>query len=142
MKSSNQTIDWYISHFEAFERTLNGESASPLHQLRREGLEKLTASGFPTNRHEEWKYTNVGPILKTDFVPVLHYDGAGLSRKEIDRYSFGTPHQLVFVNGHFSPDLSTVKALPQGVVCGSLAGAITMGEPCTRKVPWNAGEGR
>jgi Fe-S cluster assembly protein SufD len=128
MKSSNETIDRYVSHFEAYERTLNGESTSALHLLRREAMEKLADAGMPTTRHEEWKYTNISPITKTDFTPVLRFDAAGLTRGKIDRYSFGTHHQLVFVNGHFSAELSSVGNLPKGVVCGSLASALRKGD--------------
>ena len=133
MKSSDQTIERYVSHFEAFERTLNGESTSALHQLRREAMEKLADAGLPTTRHEDWKYTNISPISKIDFTPVLKYGAEGLTRDKIDRYSFGTRHQLVFVNGHFSADLSTVGTLPKGVVCGSLAFAIKSGEACAQR---------
>ena len=133
MTSSNQTVDWYVSHFKAFERTLNGESKSALHQLRREAMEKLSDSGLPTTRHEEWKYTNIAPITKTEFTPVFKYDAAGLTREKIARYSFGTHHQLVFVNGHFSADLSTAGSLPKGVVCGSLAASIRNGEKHVRQ---------
>jgi len=123
MTSSNQTIQWYQSHFDAFERTLNGESKSSLHQLRREAIGKFRDSGFPTTRNEEWKYTNITPITRTDFVPVTSYDVAGITRDRLREFSFGTRHQLVFIDGHFSPELSTTAELPTGVWCGSLAGA-------------------
>lgn len=123
MRTVNQTIEWYRSHFDAFESTLNGESKSTLHQMRREAIGKFSDTGFPTTRHEEWKYTNIAPITKTDFTPITRFDGAGISKEQIQQFSFGTRHQLVFVDGHFSTELSTSAQLPSGVACGSLARA-------------------
>ncbi len=124
MKSSNPIVGLYQSHFETFERTLNGESKSSLHQLRREAMGKFSDSGFPTTRHAEWKYTNITPITKIDFRPVLQYDGQGIAQEQLRQFTFGTEHQLVFLDGHFSPALSTRGTLPKGVYCGSLATAM------------------
>ncbi len=124
MKSTDQTVDRYQSHFDAFERTLNGESKSSLHELRRAAMGKFSDSGFPTTRHEEWKFTNVTPITKIDFKPVLRYDGQGITQDELNQFSLATQHQLVFVDGHFSGALSTRGALPKGVYCGSLGAAV------------------
>jgi len=124
MKSTNQAVDCYLSHFEAFERTLNGESQSSLHQLRRAAMGKLSDSGFPTTRHEEWKYTNITPITKIDFKPVFTSDAEGIPAEQVRQFSFGTQHQLVFVDGQFSSERSTIGALPLGVFCGSLAAAV------------------
>jgi Fe-S cluster assembly protein SufD len=124
MISTNQAVDSYRSHFEAFERTLNGESQSSLHQLRRAAMGKLSESGFPTTRHEEWKFTNITPITKIDFKPVFSSHARGIPADQIQQFSFGTPHQLVFIDGHFSIELSTAGTLPKGVFCGSLAVAL------------------
>jgi Fe-S cluster assembly protein SufD len=124
MTSGNPIVGLYQTHFESFERALNGESKSSLHQLRREAMGKFSDSGFPTTRHEEWKYTNITPITKIDFKPVLQYEGQGIAQGQLRQFSFGTEHQLVFIDGHFSPALSTSGRLPKGVYCGSLATAL------------------
>jgi Fe-S cluster assembly protein SufD len=121
MNPTNPVVGQYQSHFDSFERTLNGESKSSLHQLRREAMGKFSDAGFPTTRHEEWKYTNITPITKIDFKPVLEYDGQGITQDQLNRFSLDTRHQLVFVDGHFSRTLSSKGVLPKGVYCGSLA---------------------
>ena len=124
MKAPNQIAGWYQSQFEAFERTLNGASTSAVHKLRREAIGKFSDGGFPTTRHEEWKFTNITPITKIGFKPVFHFESRGIIQDQLRPFSFGTRHQLVFVDGHFSPALSTNGALPNGVYCGSLAAAV------------------
>ena len=57
----------YISRFDSFERKLNGHSDTFLHDYRKAALEQLRELSFPTIKDEQWKYTNVTPILKEDF---------------------------------------------------------------------------
>ncbi|MBM4160037.1 MAG: Fe-S cluster assembly protein SufD [Ignavibacteria bacterium] len=133
MKYTTEKNSWYLSAFEKFEQSLNGESASRLHTLRRSALERFNSLGFPTTRHEEWRFTNISPILKTNFRPVLNPTAEGLSRKDVGQFAFGTRHLLVFVNGFFSGDLSTLDELPGDAYCGSLATAVKSDHPVLRQ---------
>ena len=38
--------------------------------LRQEGITELARQGFPTSRHEDWKYTNIAPVMEQAFGPV------------------------------------------------------------------------
>jgi Fe-S cluster assembly protein SufD len=129
MTSTTPPGQWYRTQFEAFEKTLNGESKSALHALRREAMELFDIIGFPTNRNEEWRFTNVGPIAKSQFAPVLKYSSAGVTKSLVDRSALNTAHRLVFVNGHFSEEYSSIASLPTGVKCGSLASAVRASDP-------------
>ncbi len=52
--------DRYAARHETF---LNHRSdAAWLRDLRSRAIERFAALGFPTTRHEEWKYTDVRPI--------------------------------------------------------------------------------
>ncbi len=124
MKYTTEHNTWYRSRFEEFEQGLNGESASGLHKLRRDAIDRVASLGFPTNRHEEWRYTNISPILKANFKPILSVHSAVVTKADVERFAFGTRHRLVFVNGFFSKELSTDDALPHGAFCGSLANAL------------------
>jgi len=124
MKYTTEYNTWYRSSFEKFEQGLNGESASGLHKLRRDAIDRVASLGFPTNRHEEWRYTNISPILKANFKPILSVHSAVVTKADVERFAFGTRHRLVFVNGFFSKELSTDDALPHGAFCGSLANAL------------------
>jgi Fe-S cluster assembly protein SufD len=115
---------WYLSAFEAFEKTLNGESKSPLHTLRRSAINHFASVGFPTTRHEEWRFTSVAPIAREQFqMPAVV---ATPSPTEIEAALIPglDAIRLVFVNGTFAPTLSIVPTLPTGIVVGSLADAL------------------
>ena len=121
--------DWYLSQFDAFEKTLNGESKSPLHALRREAMDKFRSVGFPTSRNEEWRFTNVAPIAKVGFKPVLTFSPSGVTKVDVEKFSFETGCRLVFINGHFASNFSSVGDVPRGVVIGSLASAFRSSDP-------------
>ena len=129
MKPAFSPNDWYLSQFEAFEKTLNGESKSQLHALRREAIDKFHSIGFPTTRNEEWRFTSVAPIAKAEFKPVLQFALSGVTKTDVTKFSLDTEHRLVFINGHFASEFSNVSTLPIGVVCGSLASAVRSSDP-------------
>jgi len=57
-----------IELFNSYENSLNGESKTQEFLDRKEAINKFEAIGFPTLKHEDWKYTNVAFINKTDFL--------------------------------------------------------------------------
>jgi Fe-S cluster assembly protein SufD len=124
MQSVDKNIQWYQSRFEAFERSLNGDKSTPIHALRRDAISCFGEIGFPTTRQEEWRFTNVSPITKIEFQPILQYELNGTTRDDIRKYLIDGAVHAVFVNGMFSPELSDIGTLPQGVVVGSLADAL------------------
>ena len=65
---------------------------------------------------EDWRFTNVAPIAKLPFKPCAN-SADDVARKPADEISFHLrpARRLVFVNGFFSPELSSVSQLPDGV---------------------------
>jgi Fe-S cluster assembly protein SufD len=125
MNASIATRDWYAGRFAQFEKGLNGASESPLHTLRRTGFAAFAEHGFPTTAEEEWRFTNVAPIAATQFQPVLAYERSGFTETDLRPWSLGqTGVVLVFINGHYSRELSSVHSLPPGVTICSLSEAL------------------
>jgi Fe-S cluster assembly protein SufD len=91
--------------------------------VRREAFDRFSSLGFPTTRHEDWKYTNVSPIARGQFEP------ASLVSAQPDSplADLGCDVRLVFVNGRFARDLSSLDRLPAGVRAGSLAEGLRQG---------------
>jgi Fe-S cluster assembly protein SufD len=120
MIASEKNIQWYLSKFQDFERNLNGEKSTPLHSLRRKAIGSFAEMGFPTNRHEEWRFTNILPITKTEFHPVLNRGKFPVSREDIKPYVVDDSIPSVVVNGIFSEELSELGPLPDNIVAGGL----------------------
>jgi len=119
---SKNIKEWYISNFKTFEEKLNGHSNSILQSVRKEGLKQFSFLDFPNTRTEEWKYTDISPILKQFYLPAVNSLIPEYSKEEIKRYLFGdfNYHLLVFINGIYSKDLSDIGDLPSGVIVGNL----------------------
>src|SRR3954462_483828 len=98
-----------------------------LQSLRESSFGQFEQKGFPNIKQEEWKYTNVAPIAKANFEPVLVRNGTGLTRDAALApfiYEEARHSRLVFVNGIFREELSSTSTLPDGVVAMDLPTAL------------------
>jgi Fe-S cluster assembly protein SufD len=123
--TKNKNIkNWYTTSFGIFEKSLNGDKSSGLHELRRKAIASFSSLPFPTTRDEEWKYTNLAPLLIHNFTPSV--PGGYADSEEVKKYLFDELEHslLVFINGHYSEGLSRVKDIPKGVLIKSFARAI------------------
>lgn len=127
--------DWYISNFQDFESKLNGQSKTFLHDIRKDALTKLKDLHFPTIKDEEWKYTNIAPLMKENFVLPEKVEATKIDEEFIYKNSFTDfdYDRIVFINGKFSPQFSIIGELPKGAVIGSLAKAITENTEIVKK---------
>ena len=108
--------NWYLSNFEMFEKSLNGEVASRIHRIRKEAISRFAELGFPTTHDEEWKYTDVSSIAKVPFRLLIGNEPDQSTARGIERLvSQVGANVLVCVNGHFSEKLSSHPNLPASV---------------------------
>lgn len=93
--------------------------------LRRAGLDRFEAVGFPSTRDEEWRFTPIAPVSRAALA-LPTPPASPVTKGDLARFTFGHPEwpQLVFVNGRLAPELSNIPALPNGVVLSSLAEAL------------------
>lgn len=111
-KSPASPIERYRVAFEA--RWRNDDA---LISLRRAALEQFLALGFPTQRQEDWKYTNLRRLETRDFTPA---DKSSLNSvltidSKQDHWVKDAGTRIVLVNGHWLPSLSSSRAHPPGV---------------------------
>ena len=146
MTALKETEAVYLSSFSEIEERLAGTAPSWLHGIRKAAIESFAEKGFPTTRQEEWRNTNVAPIAAVPFQPAVTSLERGHSFASLRTGSARTPAgrmpavlidqlpladlgcpRLVFINGSFSKQLSTLEALPKDVKAGSLAEALAGG---------------
>lgn len=97
-----------------------------VYPFRKAGIARFAELGFPTLKHEDWRFTNVAPVGELPFHPVSDAAPGAVTAEMISSFTLGSfpAHRLVFVNGHFAPDLSDVQELPAGVVVTNLRQAL------------------
>ncbi len=100
----------YTSQFESFRSSSDTADPEWLSRFRAKGFARFEAHGFPTTRHEDWKYTNVAPIGRTRYAHARDCTGVALSEAEIDGLTVDKPgwSSLVFLNGVFNEELSSI----------------------------------
>jgi Fe-S cluster assembly protein SufD len=124
----------YLADFERFERELPAGEPAFVRALRRAARERFAALGFPTPSQEEWRLTNVAPIARGAFHRPRVDDEAAADHAAVTPFDFDAAARLVFVDGRFSPRLSSADGVPGGVFAGSLAEAL---EQAPEKLePW------
>ena len=137
------------SSVEVYREDFERQAAGPdwLQTLRKQGLARFEALGFPSTKNEDWHFTSVAPIAERTFslASPSESDGAerrgaprrkgdttndaGVTSSHLKAFKFGDGdwHTLVFVNGVFSEDLSSYAGLRGDARVSSLARAIEAG---------------
>lgn len=117
-------MDPYLKQFERFEKQPN--QPSWLFPLRKAGVSSFAEQGFPTLKDEDWRFTNVAPIAALPFQPFFDGVRDNAAAEMLPEAVFANlkGSRLVFVNGHFAAELSSVHGLPPGVKLSCLAAAL------------------
>ncbi len=121
MSKHSDTMNAYVTAFDDFEATLNGGATSALHAKRREGIAHLRQDGLPTARFEAWRHTNPAPLTSTCYAPV---ESPGqITAADIAPFVAANVDGplLVFTDGSFTLELSSLDTLPAGVQIHALS---------------------
>ena len=123
MIAETEQLGTYLESFTEFQKRAAGRDLPWLRKLRESAFARFCEVGFPTTHDEDWRFTNVSAITKTSFE--LSRD-AKVTKQEVEQFGVaGLGCQVVFVNGHFSRELSSIGQLPAGVSVSSLAEEIS-----------------
>jgi Fe-S cluster assembly protein SufD len=123
------------SHQANFARPDIAVPAHPwLDALRQFAIDRFNLVGFPGRKEEEWRFTNVDAIAKTHFdlaAPVR--DPGEIESAATFSFGAGAVTELIFINGHYLPQISKLGKSPRGVKIQSLAEAIATNPPELQK---------
>ena len=125
MTSAPAKYAHYLADFQSLAQGLGAGAPPWLKELRDSAWSRFNETGFPTARrgNERWKYTNVGNIAKTDFGFAGNPAAANGSKALTPGYKIEgqAVYDLVYLDGHYSPELSSPAAGPSGITAASLA---------------------
>jgi len=103
-----------------FETILESAAGLPapelLQDLRQRGRDSFATLGLPSRRQEDWRFTRLTDIEKQ----IFEAPDVVASSIDISPWRVNDAYLLVFVDGIFSPDISEVSDLPDGVVVSNL----------------------
>lgn len=123
-KTAMRQTEVHQRQFEWFEE--HARKPAWVFPLRKAGMARFAELGFPTLQDEDWRFTNLAPIIKLPFKPVFEPSPEHLTSNSLSGFAFGNLDaiRLTFVNGHFIRELSSAPASQDGVKIKSLAVAL------------------
>ncbi len=117
--------DHYLDSFGGLQTGLPGSGLDWLQEIRERGIARFGEIGFPSTREEQWKYTDVRPLLKHRFASAAPSDAAFDIDVLGDAWLPALDcYRMTFVDGHFSPSLSDLSGLPRGARAQPLPAAL------------------
>jgi Fe-S cluster assembly protein SufD len=116
-------------YLEQFRDFINDEASTApewVKARRLESIDRFAVLGFPTTKNEDWHFTSVAPIAEREFTFVAARTG-DVERSDLEPFGFGGEewHTIVFVNGRYAPELSSLSHLDPRVRVLPLAEAWT-----------------
>src|SRR5438270_10225256 len=99
----------YLQHIAQFDKA---QSGLPFEGVRQAARLRLRDLSFPTSKTEDWRFTNVAPLLKVPFE--LAWE-ASIAAPVLPPLPTPGTVRLVFVNGVFAPALGTKGAGLEGI---------------------------
>lgn len=117
----------YAAAWDAAQGRTDSELPAWAALLRERSFETFEQMGLPTVDDEDWKYTNLAPVARETFVmPNVRVTDPGSDERAREFfYGEAAGSRLVFVNGGFRPDLSSLEDVPEGIVVSDLRAALS-----------------
>jgi Fe-S cluster assembly protein SufD len=119
---------------ESFSRLRERSVGDAIPSLREAAFGRFSELGLPTTESEDWKYTSLAPLAEMSFEPAEARVDIG---EELLRGLWAPPVdgsiQVVFVDGHHRPELSSPAWSAGGSFVGSLRAALAQNRDQVRR---------
>ncbi len=117
----------FIDGLEGYIQSLTSQAPSWLNDIRKYNIKQFYRLGVPTFKDEEWKYTNISPIIQHRYR--LPQESQLTDQDSLKKYYDPHESNIILVDGHLDPHFSLLKNLPQGIRISSLKEAIDRENP-------------
>ncbi|HET9363919.1 MAG TPA: Fe-S cluster assembly protein SufD, partial [Candidatus Angelobacter sp.] len=98
-----QVPEKYLETFDQL-KSRQADESNWMQALRQEAFTRFVEAGFPTIHDEDWRFTNVAAVANTEFDLA---QPTKISAEQLESFAISQfACRLVFVNGHFVPELS------------------------------------
>lgn len=113
-----------FDHLKVLQKRLPDYGQPWLGELRDANLAHFAQLGIPTRKNEQWKYTNVKPVVEKDYWQSATPEHS-ISAKDLAAFELHglESNRLVFINGYYAADLSSGTGA-DGLIVESLAEAL------------------
>lgn len=118
--SPENSVATFIKELNLAENSTNNTS---LNKVIEEAKTRLLDSSLPHRKQEDWKYSKIGPWLKKNYSNFRSNE-----RFDLNQFKSASINSniLVFVNGYFRDDLSSINNKQDGIIIQNLTEAIDL----------------
>lgn len=104
-------------------------------QIQSEAKLQLSSMQFPTLKTEEWKYTNLKPLLNSEFTNYAELEEVEITNEEVEKVKSQNYENyfLVLVNGVLKKGLSDYEELKKEIIISSILEAVDNDEKLVEK---------
>ena len=98
---------------ERYRQLQSSNGSSVLTPVEQTAFNAFNELGIPTVKHEEWRYTRIGSLFNKEYNFAPDKPANSLLQKDLACVrlpGYETANEIVFVNGFFSPTLSTIRS--------------------------------
>ncbi|WP_353259946.1 Fe-S cluster assembly protein SufD [Prochlorothrix hollandica] len=109
----------YLAHLLALGQSVPSSLPPAIATAQAQAAARIPELAIPSSRHEDWRFTDLSALVQLQFQAtpqVCSFTLGQLAALTIAE----ARHRLVFVDGHYSPSLSSVEDLPAGVTLGNI----------------------
>ncbi|NIV42758.1 MAG: Fe-S cluster assembly protein SufD [Candidatus Dadabacteria bacterium] len=119
------STDSYLQGYKQF-ITSENSSAKFAENTREEAINNFVKLGFPTLRDEDWRFTNIVPIVKSQY-SISTDVTTKLENIDINRYLIHglDSHLMVFVDGVYSAELSSINDTDDNILIKPISIALS-----------------
>jgi Fe-S cluster assembly protein SufD len=126
-------LESYLGSFTTLAEETAGQAPTWLRDLRENAFVRFCRVGFPNIHDEDWRFTNLTALARTPY-RLASKDRHGLKAPDLATWRMKDARaRIVFIDGHFSPEMSTFDELQKGVTITGLDRAIVTHEQIVRR---------
>ena len=118
--------DKLLDLYEKEQEAIRGKATPLVNRIRQNALSRFLENGFPTTKMENWRFTNLMPLLNTEFSFDFSNQSRSMDIEKIftcDVYDLDT-FSITLLNGWFVYKNAPLTKLSNGTIIGSLAKAM------------------
>jgi Fe-S cluster assembly protein SufD len=105
--------------FETFLQSLNNEPQN-VKDFRKDAFKNFLKIGYPTKKHENWRFTNLTSLAKTEY-QFHREEMSKINYNIVSEHSIDNCHRIVFINGIFDAELSILNDIANRITMKSIS---------------------
>ena len=98
---------------ERYQQLQSNNGSSALTPIEQNAFNSFNTLGVPTVKHEEWKYTRISSVFNKEYAFNPENLSSSITQKDLEAIRFPgyeDANELVFVNGLYCSELSTIRS--------------------------------